>query len=82
MAQFMVTITIQGVGLDAARNALEEAGIQPHPPGWSPSHQGEAARMVGPEILAEVDADDAAKAEERVSQALPNRDYTVTARPL
>jgi hypothetical protein len=38
--------------------------------------------MVGPEILAEVDADDAAKAEERVSQALPNRDYTVTARPL
>ena len=69
------------MGLDAARKALEQAGIQPHEPGWG-LREGEAAEMVGPEILAEVDADTAGDAEDRVSEALPDGDYKVKAEPL
>ncbi len=81
MATFRVTISTPEADLDAARAALAAAGIEPHGPGWG-RRPGEAAEMVGPEIVAEVDADVAGNAEVRVREALPDGDYRVTAGPL
>ena len=82
MAGFRVTITTEGVGIGAAREALEQAGFELREPGWAPETQtGSYGAMGGPQVVAEVDADSAADAERLVSEALPDHDYTVTAEP-
>jgi len=53
MSQFKVIITTPGTGLELASEALVQAGIQLHEPGWGQS-PGEAPAMVGPHIVAEV----------------------------
>ena len=79
MSLFTVTVSIEGVGLDAASQALEQAGIKAG--SGKPLRPGEAPSITGPRVVAEVEADTAGDAEDRVSNALPHGDYKVTVEP-
>jgi hypothetical protein len=74
-------VTIEGLDLAAARSALVDAGIQPHGAGWD-QHPGEYGEVVAPQIRAQIEADDAEAAAERVREALPGDDYMVKAEAL
>ncbi len=74
MPQFKVPIW--GKGLERARQALHDAGIKTRAgPDWL--HGVRRVLRLGRRMTAQLDADTAQEAEDRVKDALPDDDYTV-----